>query len=66
MPKDFVVFGVGEPLFDTSAVVADGAPDLWVTLSDSSSNLGVTDGARKFDHARKSFAMIFRFSIVFS
>jgi hypothetical protein len=39
--KYFVAFGVGEPLFDTSAVVADGAPDLWVTLTDEASSLGV-------------------------
>jgi len=37
----FVTFGVGEPLFDTDAVVAPGAPDLWVTLSDKASQLGV-------------------------
>ena len=37
----FVAFGVGEPLFDTSAVVAAGTPDLWITLNDKSSKLGV-------------------------
>jgi hypothetical protein len=37
----FVAFGVGEPLFDTSAVVAPGTPDLWITLNDKSSKLGV-------------------------
>merc|ERR1719191_737639 len=37
----FVAFGVGEPLFDTSAVVKAGTPDLWITLNDKSSKLGV-------------------------
>jgi hypothetical protein len=39
----FVVFGVGEPLFDTSAVATAtaGKPDVWVTLNDQASKLGV-------------------------
>jgi len=43
----FVAFGVGEPLFDTSAVVEKNAVtnnvavDLWVTLNDKAANLGV-------------------------
>jgi len=42
----FVVFGVGEPLFDTDAVVKKGtngeaAVDLWVTLNDDAGSLGV-------------------------
>jgi hypothetical protein len=39
--KYFVAFGVGEPLFDTGAVVAAGTPDVWITLNDNSSKLGV-------------------------
>jgi hypothetical protein len=39
----FVVFGVGEPLFDTNAVASAtaGKPDVWVTLNDQASKLGV-------------------------
>jgi len=37
----FTVFALGEPLFDTSMVTAAGAPDVWVTLSDDISSLGV-------------------------
>jgi hypothetical protein len=39
----YVVFGVGEPLFATSAVAdtTNGKPDLWITLNDNSSALGV-------------------------
>jgi len=37
----FTVFGLGQPLFDPSFESAAGAPDVWVTLNDDISGLGV-------------------------
>jgi len=37
----FTVFGLGQPLFDPDFESAAGAPDVWVTLNDDISGLGV-------------------------
>ena len=37
----FTVFGHGEPLFDATAISNTGSPNVWITLHEKATNLGV-------------------------